>query len=242
MKDNLTVRNIKKNYKNFKLEDISFSIKNEEVLGIVGANGAGKTTILKIIVGLIRNFDGEIIFYGNQDGKKQNKRLEIAYIPDTIPLPDHYTPKFAARIFKSAYKTWDEDKFELYLKKYNLEINKKVGEMSKGMKTKLLLALVLSYSPQILIMDEATEGLDPLTRYDFLDEIKRLKKEGMSIIFSSHVIADIEKIADKLVILNNGKISYYGNVETLKSENQIDCIEKTILKMMEIKNEMADII
>ena len=207
--------NVGKVYENFELDKINFSIEKGEIVGIVGQNGAGKTTILKIITGIIRKFYGEIEILGNKV-YDSNKNENIGVVFDECPFIPKMTAEKINYSFSGIYKTWDENKFFELIKKFGIERNKKVGEYSKGMTVKLQIAVALSHDSKLLILDEPTNGLDPLSKDLFLDLLYEfMEQDERSIIITSHIISDIEKICDKVLFINAGKIVFFKHKEEI---------------------------
>jgi ABC-2 type transport system ATP-binding protein len=204
----IEVRNLNKNYKNFHLKDICFQLEKGYIMGFIGTNGAGKTTTLKSILNMIHIDSGEISILGKNFIKHEMElKQEIGYAFGGI---DYYTRnkiKKVTNIIKKFYDNWDEETYYNYLKKFNLDENKKIIELSAGMKVNYNLALALSHGAKILILDEPTSGLDPVARDNLLDIFQELVEEGeISILFSTHITSDLEKCADYITYINNGQI------------------------------------
>lgn len=204
----LEVKNVTKNYPSFKLDDVSFDIEEGSICGFIGRNGAGKTTTLKGIMGLVHLDSGEVHVFGknfkdDELGNKQNISFslsEISYYPDQFvgKLTD-VTSKF--------YKNWNQDTYLKLCERFGLKQNKRIRELSSGMKVKYNLAVALSHDAKLLILDEPTSGLDPISRDEVLDLFKLVVKDGKrSILFSTHITSDLEKCADHIVYIKNGKI------------------------------------
>ena len=204
----LEVKNITKEYPSFKLDDISFNIEEGSICGFIGRNGAGKTTTLKGIMGLIHLDKGEIKVFGRDmyEHEAENRQelafalSEINYYPDAkIGTLTKVTSKF--------YNNWNQDTYLKLCKKFSLDQNKKVKELSSGMKVKYNLAVALSHGARLLILDEPTSGIDPVSRDEILDIFKMIVKDGKrSILFSTHITSDLEKCADHIVYIKKGKI------------------------------------
>ena len=204
----LEVKHITKTYPSFKLNDVSFEIKEGSICGFIGRNGAGKTTALKGIMGLIHLDSGEVYTFGknlyeNEDENRQEiafSMAEISYFPDAkIGLLTKVTSKF--------YKNWSQETYEKLCKRFGLAQNKKIKELSTGMKVKYSLAVALSHNAKLLILDEPTSGIDPVSRDEILDIFKLIVKDGKrSILFSTHITSDLDKCADHIVYIKKGKI------------------------------------
>ena len=204
----LEVKNISKTYPSFKLDDVSFEIKEGSICGFIGRNGAGKTTTLKGIMGLIHLDSGEVNTFGRNlyENEAENRQeiafsmAEISYFPDAkIGNLTKVTSKF--------YKNWNQDTYEKLCKRFFLDQNKKIKELSSGMKVKYSLAVALSHNAKLLILDEPTSGIDPVSRDEILDIFKLIVKDGKrSILFSTHITSDLDKCADHIVYIKKGKI------------------------------------
>lgn len=208
MTELLQLKNISKKYRGFELKDISFSLNKGEILGLLGANGAGKTTIIKIIAGITNKSSGNVIFKDkemNEDNFELKRHIGI--VLDELCLPDYMTVKDIRNITKSLQPNWSDSKFNEYLSKYELPSKKSIGSFSKGMKSRLSIALALAHDPELIIMDEPTSGLDIYSRETTLTDIETLaKEEGKAIIFSSHIADEVERLCDSIVIIEHGKI------------------------------------
>ena len=204
----LEVKNIVKDYPTFKLDNVSFNIEEGSICGFIGRNGAGKTTTIKGIMGLIHLNGGEVKVFGRDinDHEAENRQemalalSEINFFPDAkIGQLTKVTSKF--------YKNWNQDTYEKLCKRFGLDQNKKVKELSSGMKVKYNLAVALSHNARLLILDEPTSGIDPVSRDEILDLFKLIVKEGKrSILFSTHITSDLDKCADHIVYIKKGKI------------------------------------
>ena len=204
----LEVKNVTKTYPSFKLDNVSFNIEEGSICGFIGRNGAGKTTTLKGIMGLIHIESGEINTFGRNlyDNEEANRQeiafsmAEISYFPDAkIGNLTKVTSKF--------YPNWNQGTYEKLCQKFGLDQNKKIKELSSGMKIKYSLAVALSHNARLLILDEPTSGIDPVSRDEILDLFKLIVKDGKrSILFSTHITSDLDKCADHIVYIKKGKI------------------------------------
>ena len=196
--NSISVENLSKEYKHFKLDNLNLSIPNGSVVGLVGANGAGKTTLIKLILGIIKKDSGTINII---DKEEIGIVLDDAFLPDLLKIND------ISKIMKNIYKNWDEKLFKEYLQKFNLINNIPIKSLSKGMKKKLEIATSLAHNPKLLILDEPTSGLDPIVRGEVLDIFREfMENDEHSILISSHITSDLENIADYIVLIDNGKI------------------------------------
>lgn len=204
----LEVKNLSKEYKGFSLKDINLTLPAGYIMGYVGQNGAGKTTTINLINHICKFSEGNIKVNGITYEEDQVKYKEsIAYVGDESYFPKGYKVKDVRKVLKAFYKTFDEDKFNELLNKYNLPKNKKIENFSRGMKVKLMFATVFSRDSKLLILDEATNGLDPVVRDELMSDLQGYIEEGnRSILFSTHVLSDLEEIADYITFIDSGKI------------------------------------
>lgn len=228
MENAIVVKNLRKNYKDFQLKDISFSVPKGCIMGFVGENGAGKTTTLKGILNLINRDGGSVEIFGMDNIKDEKKiKEDIGVVFDECCFYDSLNPKESSKIMKRIYKNWDEKIFNDYLKKFQIPDKKIIKEFSKGMKMKLSIAIALSHKPKLLIMDEATSGLDPIVREEILDIfLDFIQDEEHSILMSTHITGDLDKIADYITFINNGEIIFSKSKDELSYNMGIVKCEK----------------
>lgn len=208
MENAFEIKNLTKKYRDFVLDDVSIDLPEGCIMGIVGENGAGKTTMIKSILNLISIDSGEITVLG-QDSRnlKPEVKEHIGVVMDESSFPDNLTFKNINLILKKSYRTWSEDRFSEFGRRFGLSPDKKVKEYSKGMKMKLSIAAAMSHDSRLLILDEPTSGLDPVVRDEILDIfLEFIQDEKHSIFFSSHIINDLEKICDYFTILHKGRV------------------------------------
>lgn len=211
----LEVTNLQKTYPGFRLKDISFQIPTGSIVGLIGENGAGKTTTLKAIMNLIDIDGGEISILGNGQGSCRS-REEIGVVFDGNCFHENLSVTQIGKILKGMYKKWDADLYRQYCGRFGLSGGKKVGSLSKGMKMKLAIAAALSHQPKLLILDEATSGLDPVMRDEILDVfLDFIQDEQHSILLSSHITTDLEKVADYIVFIHQGQTVFSLPKDTL---------------------------
>ncbi len=206
----LEVKGLSKDYGDFLLDKISFSIPRGSIMGLIGENGAGKSTTINCILNEVQKNGGEIFVFGKDhlDFETEIKN-EIGIIFDDSSLPDLFTAIEIGRVFKNIYANWDGRAFRSYLEKFNLPLQKPVGEFSRGMKVKLNFALALSHNARLLVLDEATSGLDPIMRDEILDILlDYVQDDNNSVLFSSHITSDLERIADYITFIHDGKILF----------------------------------
>lgn len=218
----LELKNISKTYDGFKLDNISFEIPEGCIMGLIGENGAGKSTTMKLILDLISpdktNDESYIKFFG-QNGYTKAVREDVGVVMDECSFPRALTPKQIRNVLASIYTKWNDETFDYYMKKFNLPYNKIVKGFSKGMKMKLSIAAALSHSPKLLILDEATTGLDLIIRNEILDEfIDFVDGTGNSVLISSHIVSDLEKTCDKIACIHNGKLLFCEDKKELLSK------------------------
>ncbi|MEG0692240.1 MAG: ABC transporter ATP-binding protein [Oscillospiraceae bacterium] len=220
MDNAIMVKGISKTYKDFKLKDISFTLPSGCIMGFIGENGAGKSTTLKAILNLISHESGEIQVLG-MDSIKDEKEIkkQVGVVFDESNFHDNLKIHDISKIMSMVYDNWDAELFGSYLKKFKLPSNKIMKEFSRGMKMKLSIAVALSHHPKLLILDEATSGLDPIVREEILDIfLEFIQDESHSILVSSHITSDLDKIADYITFIHNGEIVF--------SESKLDLIDK----------------
>lgn len=208
---------VTKRYSKFTLDNVSFNVPQGTIMGFVGENGAGKTTTIKAILDLIRTDRGTIRIWGYSPKNLPMKlKAQIGVVFDGSNLHENLSADNIAFIMKNVYPNWDQKAFDDYLNKFQLPRDKTIKEYSRGMKMKLSIALALSHNPKLLILDEATSGLDPMVRDEILDIFMEfIQDEEHTILMSSHIISDIEKIADYVTFIHQGKIVFSENKDEL---------------------------
>lgn len=232
----LQIENLTKEFSDFKLDNVSFNLEKGTVMGLVGQNGAGKTTIIKLILNAMNKTGGSIKVLGMDNSKDEIAVKErIGYVSDEDYLYVTSNIKKYARAFATIYKNWDQELFEKYARMWNLPPKKKFSEYSKGMKTKAMLALTLAHHPDLLILDEPTAGLDPVARIEVLDILREIVSEGeRSVIFSTHITGDLDKIADYITVLIDGKVTESMAIDQVEEKYVV--INGSLSKLNE-KNE-----
>lgn len=211
MKENaLVISGLTKEYSDFALDNVSFNVPRGSIVGLIGENGAGKSTIINATLGLIKKDAGAVSILGKQNDEIDNlTRNRIGVVFDGSNFHDKLSPKELNKILKNIYSEWDESGYFALLKKLSLPADKKIKEFSKGMKMKLSIAVALSHNSELLILDEATSGLDPIIRDEILDMFLDFgQDENRSILVSSHITSDLEKVADYIVFIHNGKMVF----------------------------------
>jgi len=237
----LEIKNLSRSYSNFKLDDVNFNLEKGYIMGFIGPNGAGKTTTIKLIMNLIKRNSGEIKVFGldNLHDEKEIKK-RIGFVYDECNFYDNLSLKDNAKMIADFYDKWNWSEFDKYMVMFELDKKQKIKELSKGMKTKFAIATALSHDAELLIMDEPTSGLDPVSRQEIINILQEYIEDGnKSIIFSTHIISDIEKMADYITFINKGKIVFSeektkvedeyrivkGGLDILDSDIQNNCIE-----------------
>ena len=198
------------------LQDINLKIPRGKIIGLLGKNGAGKSTLIKLMNDLLTPTSGEILINGEKPGV-HSKEI-IAYLPERTYLDKEMTIKQAIKYFEEFYKNFDSEKAIRLLKDLDLDINKKISKMSKGMQEKLQLILVMSRNAELYILDEPLGGVDPATRDYILDTILSNFCEGASVIISTHLISDIERILDEVIFVDQGKIILASSADELRNK------------------------
>ena len=222
----IEIKGLTKKYDGFTLDNVSFSVPRGSIMGFIGQNGAGKTTTIKALLNIIKINDGTITMLGLDHIENEYEIKEhIAAVFDEIPFHESFNAIRLNRMFKGMYKNWSEEQFFTYVDRFSLPRKKKIKALSKGMKMKLQIATALSHGAKLLIMDEATTGLDPVVRNEILDIFREyLQDETNSILMSSHITSDLEKIADCVTFIDKGKILLSGyKDDILDSHGVIKC-------------------
>ena len=222
---------VTKRYDGFTLDSVSFTVPKGSIMGFIGQNGAGKTTTMRSLLNITKIDSGRIRLLG-QDHVKDEREIkkDIAVVFDAMPFDDMFTPKDMAKIFAGLYPNWDNKTFSGYLDRFKLPYKKKVGKFSKGMKMKLQIACALSRNAELLIMDEATSGLDPIVRDEILHIFMEYMQTGeRSILMSSHITSDLEKIADCVTFIDKGSVLISGyKDEVLENHGIIKCSQDDV--------------
>lgn len=227
----LEIKNLYKNYGEKQvLNNITLTVPQGKIIGLLGKNGTGKTTLIKLINGLLTPTEGEIIFEGKKIGPQS--KLNIAYLPERTYLDKSMTINETLKFFKEFYSNFDIDKAKDLLKKLDLNENQKIIKMSKGMQEKVQLVLVMSRKADLYILDEPLGGVDPATRDYILDTILTNFNEGASIIISTHLISDIERILDEVIFIDKGEIKLISDADELRNKENasIDEIFRRMFK------------
>ena len=224
MADAIEIKNLTKSYGGFTLDNISLSLPEGSILGLVGENGAGKSTTIRLIMNAVKRDGGSVSVLGtdNEAPEFNDIKQDIGAVPDEAYFPEVITAKNVGLIMKHTYKKWDDGLFCSYLREFDLPEKKQFKDFSRGMKMKLAIAAALSHKPRLLILDEATSGLDPMVRDEILDIFEGLaREEGCSILLSSHIVSDLEKICDRIAFIHRGKLVFCEEKKRLLEEYAI---------------------
>lgn len=214
----LEVKNLSKDFNNFKLDGVTFSLPKGSVMGFIGENGAGKTTTIKLMLNMLHKDGGDIRVFGLDNiAEEQDIKQQIGVVLEENHFHESLRPSDVSSILKNIFTDWDSELFGNYLKRLGVPEDKTVKELSKGMKTKLSLSAALAHRPKLLILDEATAGLDPVVRSEILDIfLDVIQDEERSVLLSTHITSDLERIADYITLIHKGKIIFSKAKDELK--------------------------
>ncbi len=214
----IEVRNLNKTYKSFKLGNASFDLESGEITGLIGVNGAGKSTILRILIGLVKSESGEISIDGNKV-LDLGEKLRVGFVSQELNIYSDQKMSALSAFVKDIYrKQWNDGLFRHYMNDvFALKDDLKIKELSTGMRVKFFLAMELAKKPECLLLDEVTSGLDPMIRDEVLDILQGIAQEdNIPVLMSSHITEDLEKIADKIIYIDSGRILLEDSVENIK--------------------------
>lgn len=217
MNNAFEIQKLCKSYKDFSLNNVSFYLPMGYIMGFVGQNGAGKTTTIRLILNMIDRDSGDIKIFGLDNIQDEQKiKQDIAVVFDDIYFVDSWKVREVERAIKRFYSNWSSKLFNQYVSDFQLPMDKRVKELSRGMKMKLMLAVAMSHQAKLLILDEPTSGLDPVARNELLEILGKYISDGQkSILFSTHITSDLEKIADYITVIEHGNIFYSGTKDDL---------------------------
>ena len=249
MKQALHIKNLTKKYKDFTLDHISLDLPYGMILGLIGENGSGKSTLINSILNIVKADYDEVHILG-QDLKSQEKEIkkEIAVIFNDSHYGENLTPLFIGKMLSGIYTDWDQKKFTDYLKQFHLPEKKRLKTFSTGMKVKLEFAAALSHNPKLLILDEATNGLDPVFREEILEILREFtEQEDHSVLISSHITSDLDKIADYIAYIHEGRLLFLKSIDELNNlmfqENSSTyAVLRAVMRYLEISNSVIMII
>lgn len=237
----LEIKGLAKNYGGFSLADIDLQLPYGCIMGLIGENGAGKSTTIKAILGLIHSDGGAIKIFG-ADWEKDGEaiREDIGVVLGELNLPTSFNSKEICRMMKGIYKNWNSETYFGYLEQFHIDKNKKIKDYSRGMKMKAAMAIALSHEAKLLILDEPTSGLDPVIRDDVLDILREfVMKEEHGVFISSHIISDLEKVADYVAFLHDGRIGLCEEKDRLLEEYRIFKGSREELKSLELEGKLT---
>ena len=217
MNNALEVRNLCKSYSDFRLDSVSFVLPAGYIMGFVGQNGAGKTTTIRCILNMAVRESGEIKILGLDNIRDELAiKQELAAVFDEIFFVDVWRVREVEKAIKGFYHEWDSTQYAEYIRKFELPSDKKVSDLSRGMKMKLMLAVAMCHGAKLLLLDEPTSGLDPVARDVLLDILREYISDGeKSVFFSTHITSDLERIADYITLIDHGRVFYTGTKDEL---------------------------
>lgn len=221
--DILTLENVHKQFKDFSLENIAFRLEPGYIMGLVGPNGSGKTTTIKLIMNMLSKSSGTITVNGFDSVQDEVKAKEsIGYVCDDSMFVDEWKTGDVKRALSLYYKSFDPKKYDRYMSDFELPPKRKIKDYSRGMKTKLMIAAALSRETKLLLLDEPTSGLDPAVRAELLDILQEYIVGGeRSVLFSTHITTDLEKIADYITLINKGKMVFSADRDTVLNDYRV---------------------
>lgn len=230
----LSVSGLCKTYPGFNLEDVSLKLEKGCIMGLIGRNGAGKSTTIKSILGIVHPDKGSIKLKGRELTESSlEARQSIAYSWGGADFYGKKKIKDILAVTRKFYKTWDDELEKRYLKLFDIDPEKRPSELSQGMRVKLSLVMALSHHAELLILDEPTSGLDPVSRDELLEIFAYLKKQGTAILFSTHITSDLDKCADDICYIREGKLLFSGSKDELlqqaAKENRGNDLEEIML-------------
>jgi ABC-2 type transport system ATP-binding protein len=229
MEQAVICKDVKKHIGNFTLEYQEFSVTQGTVHGLIGANGSGKTTTLKLLLGLLRQDAGEVSVLGSRDiGLDDRTRNSIGFMVEDAGIPSMLNPLELGRVFQGIYSLWDASCYQQLLRQFHLDPKKPYRKCSRGMKVKTQLAIALSHRSKLLILDEPTSGLDPVSRDEIITLLSRYSEdEDHTILISSHITSDLEKLCDYVTFLEDGKIRLSSEKDELLERYRLVQIPST---------------
>ena len=216
----LETRNLWRKFGKFEaVKGVSLAVPKGTVFGLLGVNGAGKSTIIKMVMGHLRPTAGEIKVLGRALGEDLlDIRRRVAYVSENRYLYEWMTVEESMRFTRAFHETWDERKAAELLRRFSLPPEKKVRQLSRGNRARLCLLLALSFNPELIILDEPTSGLDPIVRRDFIENIvAEIAEEGKTVLFSSHIVEEVERVADYVGIINEGELLLVSTIDDIKA-------------------------
>jgi len=219
----IEVQGLCKKLGKFEMDDLSFTLPNGCIMGYIGENGAGKTTTIRLLLGLLKRDAGTIRLLGQELDQADGTLFEqIGTVMDEPAFPQYFTVAQVGRVMAGLYKSWDGGVFDQWVDRFGLVRDKKVKDLSRGMKMRLSLGVALSHHPRLLLLDEATNGLDPVARNEILDLLMEfIQEEQNGVFLSSHITSDLEKICDYIALIRNGRIAFVQEKDALLEETGV---------------------
>ncbi|MBQ3228339.1 MAG: ABC transporter ATP-binding protein [Clostridia bacterium] len=234
----LEIRNLTKSFKDFRLDNLSLTLPSGCIMGLIGENGAGKSTTIKLILDIIHKDGGSIKILG-EDNEKNIKmtKEDIGVVLDEVGLPECLTAKQVGKVMKHTFQNWDQDEYNHLLTKFSIPDKKQFKDFSRGMKMKLGIAIAMSHGAKLLLLDEATSGLDPVVRDEVVEMFYDFTRdESHSILISSHIVSDLEKLCDYIAFLHKGKLLLCEEKDVLLSKYGIVHCTPEQLSALDLKS------
>ena len=223
----IEIKDLNKTFANHKvLENLNCNIKTNSIYGLIGANGAGKSTLLRIINDIFRKDSGTVLIDGQEIMNNEELKQKLVFIPDDLYFMPNYTLKDMAIFYEAMYKNFDMNYLQELAKILKLDLKTKIQSFSKGMKQKVIIISALMHNPDILFLDEPLSGLDANSVLVIKEIISKLRDEGKTIFYSSHIMEVVEKISDRILLLKDGRIIADGNFEDIKKLNNKESLEE----------------
>ena len=235
----LEIKNLSKSFDGFALQNVSLTLPMGSALGLIGENGAGKSTTISLLLGQLRRDGGEIFLLGQSAGENSAaSREDIGVVFDESCFPDGLNARQVDKVERCIYKNWDSGAYFEHIRRFDLPERKPFKTYSRGMKMKLALAVALSHKAKLLLLDEATGGLDPLARDELIGELAAFVADGEhAILLSSHIVSDIEKLCDRVAFLHRGKLILSEEKEALLAAHRGKTLEEIILDITRRERE-----
>ena len=230
----LEVKGLCKNYPNFSLKDVTFSVEAGKITGFIGRNGAGKSTTMKAVLNLVHPDSGEISYFGKPLVKFEEEiKKNIGFCAGAVNWYPRKKIGEVLAVARSCYDNWNQMAFERYVSLFGLDLNKRACELSEGMKVKCNLLISLSHKANLLILDEPTSGLDPFSREELLELFDALKRDGIAIFFSTHIISDLQKCADNIIYISRGQVVEVASKSDFEAKFSLEgeSLEETFLRL-----------
>lgn len=223
MENCIEIKDLTCRYPKFTLENINLTVPCGTVMGLIGENGAGKTTMIKAILGLLKPESGRVTVFGDRAGELSKETKEqIGVVFDEMPFPENLTAKQLDKVLEGIFKSWDSCKYYSFLDKFGLPTDKKLKSFSRGMQMRISIAAALSHNPRLLVLDEPTGGLDPVIRSEILDMLLEfMQDETHSILISTHITSDLEHIADYISFIHGGRLIFTQERNQMKDQHRI---------------------